>query len=200
VPWHRALRRSSPQHHTSGHSWQDDCIRTQPPRYMPSGRGVSGHLPSGRSCQGNCVWTQLSRQLRLDAAVKATAFGRSCQGNCVWTQLPRHMPSGRGVSGHLPSGCSCQGDCVRTQLPRHMPSGREVSGHLPSGRSERHPDEEYHGEQRPDNACHGTTRPDAAVNTTAFRCSCHSTENRSEALNHIRILGVATYSSCIHYT
>jgi len=80
-----------------------------------------------------------------------------------------------------------------------MPSGQGVSGHLPSGRSKRHLDEEWHSEQRLDDAYHGTRHPDTAINVTAFIRSCHSTENRSEALYHIRILGVATYSSCIHY-
>ena len=55
------------------------------------------------------------------------------------------IASGRRLSRRHASRRSCQGDCVRTQLPWHMPSGRGVSGHLPSGRSACLPDAECHG-------------------------------------------------------
>ena len=66
---------------------------------MPSGCGVSGHLPTRR---------RVSRQISCGRRVSRQILS----GRCV----PWHLPSGRGLSGHLPSGCStfltdaeCQG-------------------------------------------------------------------------------------------
>jgi len=183
------------------------CVRTQLARRLRSDAAATAYALRTRSVRAFAFWTQLSRQLRSDATATAYAFRtRSVKASAIWTQcvssgrrMSWQITTGRRLSRHHTSRRSCQGDCIWTQLPRHMPSGRGVSGHLPSGRSACHPDEECHGEQRPDDACHSTTGPDAAVNATAFGRSCHSIENRSEALNHIRILGVSTYSSCIHY-
>ena len=107
----------------------------------------------------------------LEATATAYAFlTRSVMAFDFWTQLSRRLRSDTTATAYAFRTRSVRASAIWMQ---RASSGRRMSWRTATGRRL-----SWH---------------------QASRRSCHSTENRSEALNHIRILGVATYSSCIHY-
>lgn len=165
-----------------------------------------------RSVRAFTLWMQL---------VQCHTSRRSSQGDCILMQLPQHLSSGQEVSGHSPSGHSCHGTTHPDTAVKATSFGRSCYGILL-------PDEECQGIRLLDIAATAPyvqtqlsrwLHLDTAVMAYVFwmgsvrvftfwtqlqgyhtsRHNCHSTENRSEYLQHIHILGEETSSSCIDY-
>ena len=134
MSWQIASGRRLSRHHASGRGWQGDCVRTQLPWHMPSGRGVSGHSPSRRNacltdaeCQGKCLPYEVCQGIcHPDAArvlqtqsVKANVVRTThATASAFWTRSVRpfairtHRVSyRRRVSWQFFPDGACQGKC-----------------------------------------------------------------------------------------
>ena len=96
-------------------------VRTQLARRLHSDATATVYAFRTRSVRAFAFWTHLSRQLRLDAAVKATAFGRNChgicppdeecQGICLLDAAVKATAFGRNCHGICLPDEKCQGIC-----------------------------------------------------------------------------------------